>query len=193
MEPEIDGSLADWKDIPALAVFSEYYNPVYFMYQDKELEESRSIKQANYWNQSGTLLKEIRAARSESKLYLKLESLNAYTQGSLFFLYLFKERKAGQDCEFTIEINPYDKDLKVYLWQKFSSTPRVIGKFKPTARSLELEIFLSEWPKDLLPLDRISFDLTSCFYSELNANYEEFFFFTYYFSDFYTFKSPIQL
>ncbi|MBN2737881.1 MAG: hypothetical protein JXR70_12925 [Spirochaetales bacterium] len=187
MKPQIDGNYSDWQSIPALAIFSEYYNPVYFMYQDEAGEESRNINKANYWNQSGTLLKEIRGAKSSDKIQIKLESQNSYTQGTLFYLYLFKERKAGTACEFTIEINPYDKDSQVYLWQKFADKPRVIGKFMASARAIELAIDLSEWPKDLLPLNDISFDLTSCFYSELNKNYEEFFFFTYYFADFYQF------
>jgi hypothetical protein len=188
----IDNSYTDWIDYPAMAVFPSTYAPERFTQQSKAGENLLPIRESNFWGKGGTQLATMKALFSAQTLYLYFSSTTPFSPGLSIFFYLFNERQENDLNFYTLEI-PIETDSgegRILLWQRGQTSYEVVGTFKTANFFLEGAVDLGKLPTLLAAnlYDKYSFDLKTSYFDSVRKFYEDFFFTSAFFKDFYSRK-----
>lgn len=182
--PAVDNSYYDWQDRPAIAAFSDHYNPVFFSRESGGKRETLPIERALYWNRGGTRLGEIKAVIDGTSLYLYVRSVGAMAPEVSVFGYAYRGRQPGSTNQYALELMPGRDGSQgfVALWTPDGRAVRA-GELAGGSVALECRIDLSLLPGDIPAAGGLSFDVTTCYHERASGTYEEFFFTTLYLED----------
>ncbi len=182
----IDNNYEDWENIPYLTVFSADFHPASFTRERSgKVFEVLPLRFAQYWDQGGTHLNEIKTAVDIEHLYLFCSTHSGINDNLSIFLYFHGERASESENRVTLEILPSSIEPGlVVLWEK-EKAPIVIGSVASGRFFIEAEIDKTELYRALGPDlgARPSLDITTSYFDRASGVYEEFFFTTLFLDD----------
>jgi len=179
----VDGTFAEWDDVPDLVRFAPSFRPAVFTRETRSGVNTLSVDRSFYWKKSGTGLERVKGIRTDDYLYFLFSSASPMTDGLSFFLYFYLEREPGTVNRYTVELMVREGVGYVLLWTEGAQTPQPVGSYIQNGYLLEARIRLDALPEVLRLSDDVSADLTSCFFD--SGLYEEYFFTTMYLRDLY--------
>jgi hypothetical protein len=179
----VDGTFAEWDDVPDLVRFAPSFRPAVFTRETRSAVSTLSVDRSFYWKKSGTGLERVKGLRTGDYLYFLFSSASPMTDGLSYFLYFYLDRESGTVNRYTVELMVREGVGYVLLWTEGAATPQPVGSYIQNGYLLEARIRLDALPEVLQVSDDVSADLTSCFFD--SGLYEEFFFTTMHLRDLY--------
>ena len=180
----IDNSYQDWREVPALASFTRYFNPYYFNRETVGTRQRFTIDRSVYWDRGGTRLREIKGAVAEDAIFFYIGSETNFARELSIFAYIYADRRGVN--RYTLELMPARTANGGYmaLWSHDGAV-REIGSLRNTSFSLECRIPWDELPADFRGPEAgdLSVDITTCYHEAASGTYEEFYVTTLYARD----------
>ncbi len=166
-----------------IATFSTKFTPAFFTRERQGDFMVLPISDSRAWTLAGTRIQSISGSLQDGILKISLSVEGEFAERVSYFLYVFGNRSAGSDNQFTLELQPRADGNRAVclLWQKGIRTPMLVGNVTATDHTVELDTTSGQFPRSLISGIGSSgtIDLTAGWFDRGLRTWEEFYYTTF--------------